>query len=54
MIFGMEWNFQQLHWEKLKYRKASGVLRKTSHFTEDTFTPDAQQKKGNKELFVIL
>jgi len=47
MIFG-EWNLQQLHWENLKYRKALGVLRETSHFIEGTFTPDAQQRKKIK------
>jgi hypothetical protein len=47
MIFG-KWNLQQLHWENLKYRKAVGVLRETSHLIADTFTPDAQQRKKIK------
>jgi hypothetical protein len=47
MIFG-KWNLQQLHWESLKYRKALGVLRETTYFIEDTFTPDAQRRKKIK------
>ena len=47
MMFGKR-NFQQLHWENLKYRKALDVLRETSRFIEDNFTCDAQQRKKIK------
>jgi hypothetical protein len=47
IIFGKR-NLQQLHWEDLKYHKALGILRETSHFIEDTFTPDAQQRNKIK------